>query len=269
MSERLFAIRASRRSLLKLFGASVAAASLPSLTGCASSNDEGSARGDAQDATPSAQFFTPAERRVLGALADEVLPPDDQPGGARLGAVVFIERFLTALEGPKPALWAGGPFRDQFAEFLPLDRVSLAAWRLALYGSDAVGGGPNDAVLGKTPGLRADFERNLARLKDEPSIDDFEEEFQTTFIDLVTQAAYGLPEYGGNPNRAGWRAVYFDGDSAPDGYAQLDEATNTFRERREAPLSTANPGPDPEKMSFALELALGTATSFFHGKVFP
>jgi hypothetical protein len=267
MSDRLFGIRASRRSLLKLFGASVAAASLPSITGCSSNDDAGDAT--AQSAAVHVEFFTPAERRVLGALADEVLPPDDMPGGARLGAVIFIERFLTALEGPTPALWAGGPFRDQFAEFLPLDRVSLAAWRLALYGSDAVGGGPNDAVLGKTPGLRDDFKRNLARLEDDPSIDDFEEDFQTTFIDLVTQAAYGDPAYGGNPNRAGWRAIYFDGDSAPQGFSQLDPVTNTFEERSEAPLSTANPGADPEKMSFALELALGTATSFFNGKVFP
>jgi hypothetical protein len=267
MSERLFAIRSSRRSLLKLFGASVAAASVPSLNGCASKDD--AAASSTQGAALHAEFFSPAERRVLGALADEVLPPDDQPGGARLGAVIFIERFLTALEGPHPSLWAGGPFREQFAEFLPLDRVSLAAWKLALYGSDAVGGGPNDEILGKTPGLRNDFKRNLARLKTDPSIDDFEDDFRVTFIDLVTQAAYGVPEYGGNPNRAGWKAVYFDGDSAPNGFAQLDGATNTFEERAEAPLSTANPGPDPERMSFALELTLGTATSLFHGKVFP
>lgn len=269
MSDRLFAIRASRRSLLKLFGASVAAASVPSLNGCSGADGASANEADLANGGVTVQFFTPAERRVLGALADEALPPDDMPGGARLGAVLFIERFLTALEGPTPTLWAGGPFRDQFSEFLPLDRVSLAAWKLALYGSDAVGGGPNDAVLGKTPGLRNDFKRNLARLKNEPSIDDFEEEFQTTFIDLVTQAAYGDPAYGGNPNRSGWKAIYFDGDSAPNGFSQLDGATNTFKERAEAPLSTANPGPDPERMSFALELALGTATSLFNGKVFP
>ncbi len=263
----------------------MAAATLPSAAGCAM-KDSGSAS-TTQDAELNAEFFTPAERRVLGALADEVLPPDDQPGGARLGAVVFIERFLTALDGPTHKLWAGGPYSGRtpfadargdrstqfppngFADFIPLDRVSLLAWRLALYGSDAVGGGPNDAIIGKTAGLRNDFKRNLARLKPSPSIDDFEDTFRDTFIDLVTQAAYGAPEYGGNPNRIGWKGVYFDGDSAPLGYSQLDPVTNTFKERPEAPLSTANPGADPERMSFVLELTLGTATSFFNGKVFP
>jgi hypothetical protein len=278
MSDRLFQIRASRRGLLKLFGASVAAASMPSL-GCVSK--ESTAAAGQADTSITIEFFTPAERRVLGALADEVLPPDDEPGGARLGAVIFIERFLTSLDGPTPQLWAGGPFsgrttfpdgqrpENDFAQFLPLDRVSLLAWKLALYGSDAVGGGPNDAVLGKTPGLRNDFKRNLGLLKPSPSLDDFEPDFQVTFIDLVTQAAFGAPEYGGNPNLSGWKAVYFDGDSAPQGFSQLDPATNTFVERPAQPLSTANPGEDPERMSFVLEMAIGTATSLFNGKVFP
>lgn len=277
-------IRPSRRVLLKLFGASVAAASLPLQAGCASP-----ARGTSasQIAALNADFFTAAERRVLAALADQVFPPDDQPGGAALGSVFYIENFLTSLDGPTPKLWAGGPFsnrnpfpdpsgrastqfpENEFAEFLPLDRVSLAAWRLALYGSDAVGGGPNDAVIGKTPGLRNDFKRNLAKLSDDPSIDDFEDDFRDVFVNLVTQAAFCAPEYGGNPRRAGWKMVHFDGDSAPLGFSQLDPATNTFVERPEAPLSTANPGKDPDEMSFALELALGTATSFFNGKVFP
>ena len=271
--------RPSRRNLLKLFGASVAAAGLPLEAGCATHEEAGAA---SESAALNAEFFTPAERRVLATLANEVLPPDDLPGGAKLGAVPYIERLLTALDGEAPTLWCGGPYSGRtadpttgvrpangFKENLPLDRVSLKVWRLFLYGSDAVGGGPNDAVLGKTAGLRNDFKRNLARLKDDPSIDDFEDEFRPIFIDLVSQAALGPPEYGGNPNLLGWKKLSaFDGDSAPLGFSQLDERTNTFLERPEAPLSTKNPGPDPEPMSFAMELLLGTATAFFDGKVF-
>ena len=51
-------------------------------------------------------FFTDAERAALGALANAVLPPDDTPGGADLGAVAYIERLLTAFDG---AMAASGP----------------------------------------------------------------------------------------------------------------------------------------------------------------
>ena len=49
-----------------------------------------------------------AEQKLLAALADAVLPPDAQPGGSALGAVDYVERLLGALEGPTPAVFAGG-----------------------------------------------------------------------------------------------------------------------------------------------------------------
>jgi hypothetical protein len=32
------------------------------------------------------------------------------------------------------------------------------------------------------------------------------------------EGAYGAPEYGGNRDLMGWRAIAFDGDSQPRGY---------------------------------------------------
>src|SRR5262245_26830840 len=121
--------RYSRRGILRALGAVAATTALP---GCSAN----------ENVSPVAPpFFSPAERRALGALANSVLPPDDTPGGAALGAVVYIERLLTAFDVEPPPLFAGGPYSgrtpfpdgaggasterppNDFATFLPLDRI--------------------------------------------------------------------------------------------------------------------------------------------------
>src|SRR5207245_2032191 len=86
----------SRRQVLKWVGAGAAAAAWPS--GCGN-----------KVARWAPSFFTDQERRALGALADAVLPPDDQPGGSALGAVAFIEKLATVYEAPTavPEIYAG------------------------------------------------------------------------------------------------------------------------------------------------------------------
>jgi hypothetical protein len=231
-------------------------------------------------------FLTADERSLLSALADHVLPPDDAPGGAALGVVDYVERLLTALEVETPAIFAGGPYSgrqpfadsqgrpskdrpdNEFAAFLALDRVNEAAWRLYLYGSDGVdGGGPNDAVLGKVVGLR-DYVRELlapgieaaqaaggtsgaldGALDADTVAAIFErlgDEARQTLIDLVSQGAFAAPEYGGNRDGAGWALCNYEGDSQPLGYSLYDEKAGRYRERPEAPVSTANPGDDPD-----------------------
>ena len=230
------------------------------------------------------RFFAPDEEHALGALANAVLPPDDQPGGAALGAVEYINRLLVALEvaeGHAPDLYAGGPYSGRtpfaddsgkpssnfpanaFLDRVPIDRVRLAAWKLKLYGSSGVsGGGPNDAVLGVVTGLRDMFRTNLATAMqasptplDKLSPEDLESaffgldpDFRDVLVALVTQAAFAAPEYGGNPNLAGWNMVHFEGDSQPLGYSQFDSATQSYVERPEAPMSGPSTTSDPEPM---------------------
>jgi len=147
----------SRRLFLKLVGALPATAFLS--YGCGSSGP---------------RYLTDTERRVLGACADAIFPPDESgPGAAELGAVDFIDNLLTAFEHDPPHLHAAGPFsnrnpypagdgsaskrfpQDEFLEFLPLPRVHRAGWQLRLYGSRGTpGGGPNDDVIGLRDLLR-------------------------------------------------------------------------------------------------------------------
>ena len=229
-----------------------------------------------------AGFFSDVERTALGALADAVLPPDDEPGGAALGAVPYIERLLTAFDVDPPAIFAGGPFSgraptpasngapsstfpsNDFANFLPLDSVSERAWRLRLYGSRGVAGGaPNEALLGEVVGLRDAIKNGLAAaIKDAPQalevmlpadLSDYfnrlEVSFRTLVIELVFQAAFAAPEYGGNPGLRGWKMVHYEGDVQPLGYSIFSTDANGYKERADAPMSTANVGPDPQPMS--------------------
>jgi hypothetical protein len=251
--------------------------------------------------TPS--FFTDPERRALGALADAVLPPDDKPGGSKLGAVSFIEKLATVYDAPTPVpqIMAGGPYSgrapfaspdgtpssrfptNDFANFLGLDRVADRAWRLYLYGSDGVtGGGPNDVALGKVTGLRDQLKtglQNAMALSSQPleTLDPatlatlfakLDPSFQAVLKDLVPQAAFAAPEYGGNPDLAGWAMVHYEGDQQPFGYSAFDSVSGAYRERPDAPVSQPNPGSDPEPMDDTVLRFLIEITQALGGTVF-
>ena len=87
----------SRRLFLKLVGSVPATALLG--PGCGTSGP---------------RYLTDTERRVLGACANAIVPPDDSgPGAGDLGAVDFIDNLLTAFEHDPPRLHAAGPFSDR------------------------------------------------------------------------------------------------------------------------------------------------------------
>jgi len=153
----------TRRSLLQLLGAGAGLVLLPR---CHSSSP------------PAYRFLTPEEVLGLGALADAILPPDQEPGGSALGTCQFVDRTLSAFEGGGP-VWAGGPDSgraplpaadgtastqfptDSFNTALPMDRVHQLYWRYLVYGS-TVQPGPNDALDGPYPGYQAIIRTGLA-----------------------------------------------------------------------------------------------------------
>lgn len=260
----------SRRDFLKLTSAGAAALALPwALEGC--TEEEQAVR-----------FFSSSERATLEAAAERILPPIDGVGPAKTRAVDYIERMLTAFDRDPPLIFAGGPYSgrhpypdnntgrpshdypvDSFQHFLPLSRVKEIGWRVRLFGSENVEGGDfNDAVIGPTAGYRqryADglksidgasgelFGKPLAALRPEQQDEALlqaDGEFLLFFAGHIVEGMYGDPAYGGNDDRSGWRSVRFDGDSQPLGFSIYDASTGTYRERAEAPLSTANPDED-------------------------
>lgn len=284
----------TRREMLQLMGVGAAYALVP---GCAPPKKE-------DTATPyKLKFLTATEAVTLGALADTILPPDSEPGGAQLGVVEYVDRLLSAFEGGGP-IYAGGPNSgrrpfpnadgtpsknspaNDFAEALPLDRVQEKAWRLMLYGSDGVtGGGPNDAIEGqKVVGLRNEIRSGLAAvagLSDRPldklSLEErtalindgaFDKAFRDQVIELVSEGAFSVPEYGGNKDLGGWKLTHNPGDAQPLGFSWFDTTTGSYKEDPNFPVSKANPYPDPapltsetrEMVTFVIETFLGGKT---------
>jgi hypothetical protein len=274
-----------RRDFMKLVGLGAAAAMLP---GCK------------PKAGAALRFFTPQEATAMSALADAIFPPDDQPGGAALGAVTYIDHLLSAFDSSPPEIFAGGPYSnrnpypnpdgtaskqhppDSLTTFLPLDRYAEAHWRLYLYGSDAVGGGPNDAVIGKTIGLRDQVRNGLqvvmsqattsldkqtpAQLED--TISNMDPTFRGTLISLVAQGCLSLPEYHGNLNGGGWKICHYEGDVQPFGFTHYDETTHQYVETASAPTSTPNPGTDPDPMDDDAVNLINIAITFLGGTTF-
>ncbi len=286
--------KVSRRAVLKVLVASapgtVASMALP---GCSSDDDRAQGARD---------FFTDPERRALGALANIVVPSEPgAPGAAELGATAYIERLLTAFDVDPPALFADGPFSgrqplpdgkggggalppNDFLRFRPLDRVTEKAWRIRLYGSKAVDGGTlNEGVVALAVGLRNLFKDGLRTAVAEakapietlsPQLlrDVFaglDSELRKAFVDLVPQAVWGAPEYGGNPGGAGWKLIHFEGDSQPLGYSLFDEEAGVYRERPESPMSTKDSAPDPAPLDDGTRAVMAQVVAFTDGKVFP
>jgi hypothetical protein len=270
--------RIRRRSLLRVLAA------LPGAVAFEGGCHDASTSKPPPPPTPT-PFLSKDEQAVLAALADAVLPPDDEPGGSALGAVAYIERVLTAFDVSPPAIFAGGPYSNrnpfpdangnatttfppnEFAQFLALDRYGEAAWKLTILGSSGVpGGGPNDAALGPIPGWRAQVKSAIAQATQAAAGAPFstltpvqvagiykglDQDLRDLLYDLVCEAAFAAPEYGGNPGLAGWKLTHFDGDVMPFGFSQYDAATKSYHERADAPVSMPNPGPDPEPVTAA------------------
>ena len=47
-------------------------------------------------------------------------------------------------------------------------------------------------------------------------------EFRALLYRHACEGAYGAPEYGGNRDQAGWRAIGFPGDVQPRGYTDVE-----------------------------------------------
>ncbi|CAN5274302.1 hypothetical protein BH11MYX1_BH11MYX1_21660 [soil metagenome] len=229
---------------------------------------------------------------MLRGFADVVIPEDDAPGGAKLGAVEYIEGLVTAFDlmTAAPRIFAGGPFSDRnpaddgstpvsdFPDFIELDRVKDAAWRLIVAGSEALpNGAPNEALLGPVIGiedrLKAGLQEALAiapRAVEDLRPEDFQTlfdsataEFQALMIELTIEGAFCAPEYRGNVGLSGWKLVHFEGDSLPRGYSQWNGAA--YVERPEAPLSTANPS-DPEPLTDDVRATLKLIVTVLGGR---
>jgi hypothetical protein len=177
------------------------------------------------------RFLTAHEHAVLAAAADRLMPPlDAHPGGAALGVADYVDRLLGAFTLDPPRIFAGGPFSGRaggdasFDQFLPLSRHEELAWRTRIEGSLGI---EEREFNGPTRGWQQTYRNGITALgADYLDVDVDEQdrrlggqpELRELFYAHACEGAYGPPEYGGNTDLAGWRAIQFPGDSQPRGY---------------------------------------------------
>lgn len=178
------------------------------------------------------RFLTDVEHRTLSAACDRLVPPlDAHPGAAALGVADYVDTLLAAFTFDPPRIWAGGPFSGRaggdasFEDFLPLSPLEERAWRIRIEGSR---GDPAREFNGPVPGWQHEYRAGLAALgpdfADQPPDEqdrrlDADPRFKALCYEHACEGAYGAPEYGGNRDLAGWRAIRFDGDVQPRGYS--------------------------------------------------
>jgi len=176
-------------------------------------------------------FLTDHEHDVVAAAADRLIPPlDDHPGGAALGVADYVDKLLAAFTFDPPLIFAGGPFSGRFggeaafARFMPLSRLEEIAWRTRIEGSRGI---PEREINGPTRGWQDVYRVGIAALgADFCTVDGVEQDrrlevqrdLRVVLYGHACEGAYGAPEYGGNRDLAGWRAIGWEGDVQPRGY---------------------------------------------------
>lgn len=176
-------------------------------------------------------FFTPAEYRAVEAACDRLIPAiDGHPGASALGVADYIDTLLGAFSFDPPRIWAGGPFSGRaggaagFRAFIPLSRLEELAWRTRIEGSRGI---PEREFNGPVVGWQERYRTGLAALGADfvacaPEEQDrrlaADPEFTALLYRHACEGAYAAPEYGGNRDGAGWRAIQFPGDVQPRGY---------------------------------------------------
>jgi hypothetical protein len=176
-------------------------------------------------------FLTGAERAALAAAADRLVPPvDGHPGATALGVVDYVDGLLDAFAADPPRIWAGGPYSGRaggapgFAHFLELSPLETLAWRTRIEGSLGI---PERERLGPVVGWQERYRAGLAALgadfatvgpEEQDARLDAQEAFRDLVYEHVVEGAYAAPEYLGNRELAGWRAIGFPGDVQPRGF---------------------------------------------------
>jgi len=133
------------------------------------------------------RFFSIDEARALAAMADQIIPPDQDPGASWAGVVNYIDRQLC------------GPYRDLQSRY-----------RLGLAGVDQTSRGLNGKLFADLDSQQQiDVMQQLEAGKAPSAIwkQMSSSEFFSMVVDHTMQGFYGDPRHGGNREGVSWKML--------------------------------------------------------------
>ena len=136
---------------------------------------------------PTYKIFTAPQAAMVGAIAEQLIPKDDYPGGKEAGVVQFIDAKLA---GPY-----GKFYIDRYEAGLKL--VDEVSQKIASGDFVSLNSGQQQKVLSSLE----------AGLEGEPTA----QEFFGLIREHTFEGYYGDPEHGANPNSASWKMIGFGG----------------------------------------------------------
>ena len=163
-----------------------------------------------------------------------MIPGGETPGASDAGVADYVDSLLGAFEFDPPRVWAGGPTSgraggdDRFATFHRLSALDELAWRTRIEGSCGL---PEREFNGPVVGLQERYRSGLAALgadfatlgpPEQQARLVAEQEFAALVYGHACEGMYGAPEYGGNRDLVGWRAIGFEGDVQPRGFTDAE-----------------------------------------------
>ena len=176
-------------------------------------------------------YLDPESYAVVEAACERLIPATDgHPGATAIGVADYVDGLLGAFLVDPPRVWAGGPFSGRhggeasFRRFLPLSPLEELAWRTRIEGSRGIA---EREFNGPVPGWQQEYRDGIAALgagfaglpaDEQDARLDAVPEVKQLLYGHACEGAYGAPEYGGNHDVAGWRAIGFPGDVQPRGY---------------------------------------------------
>jgi gluconate 2-dehydrogenase gamma chain len=168
-----------RRQFLRTIakGGTVALTAWPALADCAA----------ADPLAKGCKVFTLSQAALIGAIADQFVPPDDYPGGKEAGVVSYIDGILA---GP-----LGRFYRARYEE-----------------GLRAVDGMSQQRFGHSFVSLDGDSQASILEIPESGTgIDPTAHEFFGLILQHTFEGYYGDPEHGGNPNETSWKMIGFEG----------------------------------------------------------
>ena len=176
-------------------------------------------------------YFDPESYATVEAACERLIPAaEGHPGATALGVADYIDGLLGAFAVDPPRIWAGGPFSGRyggeasFGEFLRPSALEELAWRTRIEGTQGIA---ERELNGPVTGWQQEYRDGIAALgadfatlpaADQDARIDAVPEFKQLLYEHACEGAYGAPEYGGNRDLGGWRAIGFPGDVQPRGY---------------------------------------------------